>query len=263
VLCLCASIATGCAGGAAETVAAPAAVVPAAAIGDPAAELSPEGAAVTALPPPEPEDDPPAASSQKVALPMFGAAVIHKVKDFDTWKSVFDADLDARKRAGFVAQGIMRGVDNDRLVMIWLAVTEVAKAKTFFSDKALRAQMKSAGVDGKPVIHVWSNVDAKMDPGRRGLAAALLVLHIDDIGEFKIAFDASAAAREQAGIVGYGLSQDVDDKGIAYVYLQSEDAAKLKAYVAGKQTRQTWRDAGMTGAPTMIVVREGDMMTYQ
>ncbi|HEX4351524.1 MAG TPA: hypothetical protein VHZ95_01395, partial [Polyangiales bacterium] len=120
VLCLCASITMGCAGSSAEAVTVPATIMPAAALGDPAAELSPEGAAVTALPPPEPEDDPSAlapvpalASNPKVALPMFGAAVIHKVKDFDTWKSVFDANLDARRRAGFVAQGVMRGVDND------------------------------------------------------------------------------------------------------------------------------------------------------
>jgi hypothetical protein len=256
-----ASLIAGCAGSAAESGTSTSSTTPIAAVGEPSAELSPAGALVTSLPPPEPGPEPEAI---RVPLPMFGAAVIFKVKDFAAWKSAFDADLAARKQAGFAAQGITRGVDNAQQVMVWLAVTDVVKAKAFFADKELRKKLKEAGVEGKPEIHLWSNVDAKMDPGQRDLSAALIVARLaKDVAAFKPAFDATEQARADAGIAGYSLSQDVDDKSTAYLYLQSEDAAKLKLYLDAKATKQSWRDAGVKGTPAVTLVREGEMTTYQ
>ena len=261
LLCLLASLVAGCAGTAAETGAS-STTTPATAVGEPTAELSPEGALVTSLPPPEPEEPGPEANIQ-TPLPMFGAALIFKVKDFAAWKDSFDADLDARKEAGFAAQGITRAVDNERRIMVWLAVTDVSKAKAFFADKLSRARMKEAGVEGKPEIHLWSNVDAKMDPGQRDLSAALVIARVKDVASFKPAFQATEQARTDAGIAGYSLSEDVDDKGTAYLYLQSRDPTKLKVYLDAKATKQSWRDGGVKGTPAITLVKEGEMKTYQ
>jgi hypothetical protein len=250
-----------CAASSAETGAA-ASTMPAAAVDEPSAEPSALAAAVTALPPPEPAPEPAAAIDQ-TPMPLFGAAVITKVKDFAAWKSVFDADVAARKEAGFAAQGIMRGLDSEKQVVVWLAVTDVEKAKTFFADKSLRARMKAAGVEGKPEIHLWSNVEAKMDPGKQGLSAAMITAKVKDVGAFKTSLDVAAQSRSDAGIVGYSLSQDVDDKSTAYIYLQSEDPSKLKAFVAAKETKQNWRDAGVKGVPLVTFLKEGEITTYQ
>jgi quinol monooxygenase YgiN len=263
VACFLALAAGGCAGSSEET-GATATTTPAAAAGDPAADPTTAGGQLAAQAPPEPESAPAASIAPPPApMPMFGASVSHKVKDFDAWKTAFDADLEARKQAGFVAQGVMRGADDDKLVTVWLAVTDVEKAKAFFGDKALKEKMKTAGIQGKPEIHIWSNVDAKMDPGKQGLSAAMVAVKLKDFAAFKTAFDAGAQARTDAGIVGYGLSQDVDDKNTAYLYLQSEDPAKLKAYVNAKETKQSWKDAGAKGAPMVSFVKEGEMTMYQ
>jgi quinol monooxygenase YgiN len=265
VACLVTLATAGCAGSSEET-GNTAATTPAAAAGDPGAEPNTAGGQQPVLTqaPPEPEAAPAASIAPPPApMPMFGAAVSHKVKDFDAWKTAFDADLEARKAAGFVAQGVMQGIDDPKLVTIWLAVTDVEKAKVFFADKALKEKMKTAGVQGKPEIHIWSNVDAKMDPGKQGLSAAMVSVKLKDFAAFKTAFDAGAQARTDAGIVGYGLSQDVDDKSTAYLYLQSEDAAKLKTYVTAKETKQAWKDAGAKGAPLVSLVKEGEMTMYQ
>jgi quinol monooxygenase YgiN len=261
LLCLVASLWAGCAGTTAETGVSSTTTTPAAAVGEPVAELSPEGARVTSLPPPEPEEPP--EPNVQTPLTMFGAALIFKVKDFAAWKDSFDADLDARKEAGFAAQGITRAVDNERRIMVWLAVTDVSKAKAFFADKLLRARMKEAGVEGKPEIHLWSNVDAKMDPGQRDLSAALVIARVKDVASFKPAFQATEQARADAGIAGYSLSEDVDDKGTAYLYLQSQDPTKLKVYLDAKATKQSWRNGGMKGTPAVTLVKEGEMTTYQ
>jgi hypothetical protein len=259
LLCLVASLAAGCAGSTAETGSA---TTPGVAHGDPATELSPEGARVTSLPPPEPEEPGPEANVQ-TPLPMFGAALIFTVKDYAAWKDAFDAELDARKEAGFAAQGITRAVDNERRIMVWLAVTDVSKAKAFFADKLLRERMKEAGVEGKPEIHLWSNVEAKMDPGQRDLCAALVIARVKDVASFKPAFQATEQARASAGIAGYSLSEDVDDKSTAYLYLQSADPAKLKVYLDAKATKRSWRDGGVKGTPAVTLVKEGEMRTYQ
>jgi hypothetical protein len=192
-------------------------------------------------------------------LPMYGAMVLQRVKNFDAWHEVFDQGRLARMDAGFVAHGIMRGVDNDRMIAVWFAVTDVELAKEFFASGELRA----GGIEGKPRVLLWNNVEAKMDPGRKGLSAALVTIKVKDLTAFKLAFDAAASARTAAGIVGYGLSSDVDDPSTAYVYLQSDDPGTLKAYLAAKDTRQSWKDAGQTGSASITLVREGEMTTYQ
>jgi hypothetical protein len=192
-------------------------------------------------------------------LPMFGATVLQRVRDFDTWRAAFDATLQERKRAGFVAQGVMRGVDDPRLVAVVLAVTDVSQAKAYFGDKTLSERMSRAGATGRPRVLLSSNLTAKMEPGRTGLHAAILRLRVNDVEAFKATVDAQDQERAAAGIVGYALGQDVDDPHLAYLYLQSERPAQLRAYVLGKQTKQTWRDAGLQGDAILTLVKEEEL----
>jgi quinol monooxygenase YgiN len=201
-------------------------------------------------------NDPDAADVPTGPLPMFGATVLQQVRDFDAWRAAFDATSQARQRAGFVAQGVMRGVDDPHLVAVWLAVTDVAQAKAYFGDKALNERMSRAGAAGRPRVLLSSNLTAKMEPGRTGLHAAILRMRVNDVAAFKATVDAQAQDRAAAGIVGYALGQDVDDPSLAYLYLQSEDPARLRNYVFGKQTKQTWHDAGLQGNAILNLVKE-------
>jgi quinol monooxygenase YgiN len=192
-------------------------------------------------------------------MPMYGAILLQRVSDFETFKTAFEESRPQRQRAGFVAQGLMRGVGDPQLVAVWLAVTDVDKAKQYFADKTIRARLRAAGALGAPEIGLSSNVAAKMEPGRTDLHAALVRLAVDDVAAFKASFAAAELDREAAGIVGYSLGQDVDDDHLLYVYLQSEDPALLQSYVRAKQTKQSWRDAGVRGNPRVVVVKEGEL----
>jgi quinol monooxygenase YgiN len=202
-------------------------------------------------------------NERMLQMPMYGAMLVHRVKDFEAWQAAFLQRRDARVAAGFVAHGIMRGADNERLVAVWLAATDVQLAKQYFADKAVRDEWRQGGGDGKPRTMLWSNVEARMDPGRQGLYAALVVIKVRDLDAFKIAFDAATASRVRAGIVGFSLGRDIDDPTTAYVYLQSVEAESLRAYLAAKETRQSWKEAGLTGAPNVTLIREGELTTYQ
>jgi quinol monooxygenase YgiN len=192
-------------------------------------------------------------------LPMFGAIVLQKVNDYDAWRAAFDQHLDARKRAGFVAQGVMRGIDNTKLVAVWLAVTDVAQAKAFFADMASPEHSKAAAVVGKPRIQLSRNVSAHMEPGRESLTAAIVALRVQELQPFKLALEAQAKARLAAGVIGYALGQDVDDEGLAYLYLQSEEPSALRAYLASHQTKELWREAGLVAISSVTVVKESEL----
>lgn len=192
-------------------------------------------------------------------LPMYGAIMLQRVNDFESWRAAFDESRAQRQRAGFVAQGVMRGVSDPQLVAVWLAVTDVERARQYFADKAIRARLRAAGAVGPAEIGLSSNIAAKMEPGRTGLHAALLKLRVEDVAAFKTSFAAADQDREAAGIVGYSLGQDVDDDHLLHVYLQSEDPELLTAYVRAKQTKQSWRDAGVRGNPRVVLVKEGEL----
>jgi quinol monooxygenase YgiN len=193
-------------------------------------------------------------------LPLYGAIVLQKVDNYDAWRAQFDERLEARKRAGFVAQGIMRGVDDPKLVAVWLAVTDVPLARAYFSARASASRKPARAAAGsKPRVHLSSNVVAHMEPGREGLHAAIIALRVKELALFKAAFDAQAEVRHESGVIGYALSQDVDDEHLAYLYIQSEEASALKAFVASRDTKQAWHDAGVESVAGVTYVREGEL----
>jgi quinol monooxygenase YgiN len=236
---------------------------PAAAAGDP--NTPPTSGAE--LPPPEPPApehaaEPAANVAPEPQMPQYGVLLVHKVKNYDAWKTVFDGDVQARKDAGMSGHSLMRGATDPNLVAIWAPIGDIEKAKAFFGNKALKDKMKQAGVQGKPEVSYSSVVATQMDPKKQGLAGALVTAKVKDFDAFKTAFDARAQARSEAGVVGYGLSQDATDKSVTYVYLQSEDPAKLKTYVDAKETKQAWREAGVVGQAKVTLVQEGEMVMY-
>lgn len=83
--------------------------------------------------------------------------VTHKVKDFDAWKKVFDSHKQARMDAGLVDRSVGYSMDDNHLVTVVFAVTDMAKAKAFTTSKDLKDKMKDAGVEGAPSFF-WYNV---------------------------------------------------------------------------------------------------------
>lgn len=229
------------------------------------AETTPVAAAGPAMPeaPPAPEPAPVAEPEPPAPQPApYGAVIIHKVKDYAAWKTGFDAGTDARKEAGFAGHSVMRGADDQNLVLIWAPFSDEGKAKAFVGDKATKEKMKQAGVIGKPQVQLTSVVSSHMDPSAQTPAGALVVAKVKDFDAFKNDFESATQARGDAGITGSALSQDLADKNVAYVYLQSADPAKLKSYVEAKETKAEWKTAGVTGPAKITLVQAVEMVTY-
>jgi hypothetical protein len=196
-------------------------------------------------------------------MPTLAVVVMHEVKDYDAWKTAFDEQAQARKDAGLLGESIMRGADNDKLVAVYAPASDPVKLKAFLDSKDLKDKMKSGGVKGKPTVYVFNSAGGKMAPQERtGLYGAMLQLTVKDFDAFKTAIEGEDQAREAAGIIGYGIGQNPDKATEGYLYFQSEDAAKLKAYVADKETKKAWKDAGVKSQAKLTVLKEGTMTMY-
>ncbi|MGH2647464.1 MAG: hypothetical protein ACRDE8_07845 [Ginsengibacter sp.] len=86
--------------------------------------------------------------------------VAHKVKDFDAWLKVYDAEgKETRAANGMVDRGLARDMDDSNMVYIVFAVTDMAKAKARSTSPELKKLMTEAGVIGQPKIYFYKLVD--------------------------------------------------------------------------------------------------------
>lgn len=86
--------------------------------------------------------------------------VTHKVKDFDAWLKVYDAEGTAKRmEEGFIDRGLARSIDDPNIVAIVFAVTDMKKAKASITSEAKKKLMKDAGVVGAPEMFFYKIMD--------------------------------------------------------------------------------------------------------
>jgi hypothetical protein len=84
--------------------------------------------------------------------PTARVMVTHKVKDWDAWKKEFDSHKQARTDAGLIDRVVAHNIDDNHMVTVLAAVTDMKKATDFFSSKDLKDKMSKAGVEGAPTV---------------------------------------------------------------------------------------------------------------
>jgi quinol monooxygenase YgiN len=89
--------------------------------------------------------------------------VQHKVKDYKSWKSVFDNFIDTRRASGEKSYQIMHP-DNDPNDLVLLFEWDNSKnAHNFMKSQELKHAMERAGVTGEPKAYVLEEVDRGRD----------------------------------------------------------------------------------------------------
>ena len=83
--------------------------------------------------------------------------VTHPVKDFETWKSVFDQIAPVRKEGGERSAVVLRHADDSNMVTIINTWDTIEIAQAFFSQEELmKSAMGEAGVTAPPTF-VFAN----------------------------------------------------------------------------------------------------------
>ena len=78
--------------------------------------------------------------------------VKNSVKDYDTWKSVFDSKSDLRKSSGEKSHQILREVGDANNLVVVNEWDSLDRAREFAASPELKAAMEQAGVTSKPEI---------------------------------------------------------------------------------------------------------------
>lgn len=86
--------------------------------------------------------------------------VTHKVKDFDAWVKVFDAEGAAtRALNGMIDVVLARGIDDPSIVHLVFDIKDMAKAKARMNSPELKKIMMDAGVEGVPKIEFYTTAE--------------------------------------------------------------------------------------------------------
>lgn len=78
------------------------------------------------------------------------AIIAHEVKDFDSWKPLFDGHESARAGAGIRVLHLFRGVENPNMVTILTEAPDRESYDRFFASPGLKDAMEKGGVLGRP-----------------------------------------------------------------------------------------------------------------
>ena len=84
--------------------------------------------------------------------------VTHPVKDFDTWKSVFDKFESVRKEGGEQSAVVLRHSDDPNMVTVLNTWNSIEEFQAFFGQEELKAGMAEAGVAGPPTVILSNDV---------------------------------------------------------------------------------------------------------
>jgi hypothetical protein len=77
----------------------------------------------------------------------------HRVKDFNTWKTGYDAHQSKRAEAGLTEKFLLRGADDDNEVVLLFEAQDPDRARVFAASAGLREKMQEVGVIDKPDIY--------------------------------------------------------------------------------------------------------------
>lgn len=83
------------------------------------------------------------------------SVVLHRVRDYDAWRQVYDSVADMQKAGGVTREAVYRlsGDPNNVLVLHWFDSMEAAES--FFNSPELQGAMQRAGVEGMPRIELY------------------------------------------------------------------------------------------------------------
>ncbi|WP_309613316.1 hypothetical protein [Flavobacterium sp.] len=82
-----------------------------------------------------------------------------KIKDFDAWRKVYDAEgKEIRLANGLIDRAIAQSIDDPNMIYVTFAVSNMTKAKTYMKAPELKKLMTEAGVISKPVIDFYTSV---------------------------------------------------------------------------------------------------------
>lgn len=187
-----------------------------------------------------------------VTTPQLMMMVKHKVKDYATFKTVYDGHDSARLANGLHSYVIGRGMDDSMMVLVALKADNLEKAKAFSKDAGLKAAMQKAGVTGAPEISfinaVWQDT---VNVG--SIPRVLTSFTVKDFEVAKKGFEEGKQERMDNGVVDRQYGHDADDNHKVSLVTALNDVDKAKAYWASDAIKKRIEAGGLTSEPQRFI----------
>lgn len=181
-------------------------------------------------------------------LPAAGAQVNHPVADFDEWLKAFDADEPRRREAGMLGHHINRSEDDPNQLMVYLAVSDIDRARAFATDPGLQAAMEKAGVTAPPTID-WVR-PIRVNVEWEGTHPAMFVTHsVADLDAWLTAYLAFDEERRSLGVIGDAANVSLDDDTFVTVLHQAESFDTLRDLLTNPALKDAMGKAGVISEP--------------
>jgi hypothetical protein len=172
----------------------------------------------------------------------------YRVADFDAWKAVFDANERGRIDHGFAGHHINRAEDDPNSLSIYIAVSDVAKAKAYATSDELKSLMAEAGLTSAPDV-AWVAPVRESIVWDRDLPAMIVSHHVEDFDAWLAAYDAADELQRSGGIIGHAVNRSMDDPSLVVVYHQAESFDTLRSFLRSDELRASMKEAGVTSDP--------------
>ena len=182
---------------------------------------------------------------------MITLVVHHRVRDYDTWKPVFDEHEDVRRSHGQVEHRIYRMLDDGNWLAIHNDFPSVEAARGFLADPSLQVAMERGGVEGEPGSGFLELTERTVYvDGFAGDPVILVVHHrVADAASWKPVFDEHESVRRSHGELEHRLYQDPLEPNRIVIHndFPSEDAAK--SLMADPSLPAAMERGGVVGEP--------------
>jgi hypothetical protein len=182
--------------------------------------------------------------------PLAPAAVVlsTSVADFDSWLAAFNSHEDARRDAGILGHHINRAEGDPNEISVFMALSDLEKAKEFAASDELRERMQASGVLGAPQIQYLTPVREAIVWDRQ-LPAFILVHSVADFDRWLEGYDRAADLQRENGIIGQAANRSLENPSLAIVYHQAESFETLRAFLGNDELKAKMQEARVTSAP--------------
>jgi hypothetical protein len=194
-------------------------------------------------------------------LPPAAAIVRFSVADFDAWLVGFNDHEESRREAGILGHHINRGEEDPNDISVFMALSDLDKARTFAASDDLRVRMHEAGVSSAPQT-TWMTPVRQEIIWDRELPSLMLSHSVADFDRWLEGYDAAADLQKANGIVGQAVNRSLEDPAVAIIYHQAESFGALRAFLANDELKAAMHDAGVVSAPEVRFVTGGWAKMY-
>ncbi|MEO7047063.1 MAG: hypothetical protein ABI091_17300 [Ferruginibacter sp.] len=196
-------------------------------------------------------------ATPEVVVPFDVIEVRHTIKDYATWKPIFEADSANRAAAGLQAIALGRIIDKPNDILIVMKTTDIQKAKDFSTNPVLKATMDKAGVISKPTTQLWHII--RFNPDSKEKQWVEVTHKVKDFDAWLKVYDAEGKDKRMSeGMVDVALGRGIDDSNMVKIVFDITDMAKAKAAIASDEKKKLMQSAGVIGIPDIKYYTKGE-----